>query len=293
MNDLLSWMTKKTLIRKGYSQLAQMRKYSIRLKVNQDSYFINPPILGNSFPKSGTHLLLQVLENLPGINNYHGFIASRNSSAILKERSLENHLRLINRIVPGEVIPAHLFYSPIYKKELIKINCIHYFIYRDLRDCVVSEVNYITNMNPWHRLHKYFKSLKNDEERISAIILATWNHRTTCDYPNIGDRFNMYSGWLNDNSVFAVRFEDLVSLKQQEIIIRILQNYKKKSEYNFDLDAEVLKIKENINPKKSHTFWKGKIGGWKEYFTERNKDQFKSVAGNILINLNYEKDMNW
>jgi hypothetical protein len=39
---------------------------------------------------------------------------------------------------------------------------------------------------------------------------------------------------------------------------------------------------------------KGIIGDWKNYFTDRDKDQFKaSEAGRLLIELGYEKDNDW
>lgn len=57
---------------------------------------------------------------------------------------------------------------------------------------------------------------------------------------------------------------------------------------------QLLKLmKQNINPKTSWTFRKGKIGGWQEEFTEINKRNFKKVAGDFLIDLGYEKSNNW
>ena len=35
----------------------------------------------------------------------------------------------------------------------------------------------------------------------------------------------------------------------------------------------------NIDSGGSHTFREGKIGGWREAFTERNREQMKEVAG--------------
>ncbi len=38
---------------------------------------------------------------------------------------------------------------------------------------------------------------------------------------------------------------------------------------------------------------KGVAGDWKGAFTERDKQVFKEVAGNLLIKLGYEKDNYW
>ena len=48
-----------------------------------------------------------------------------------------------------------------------------------------------------------------------------------------------------------------------------------------------------LDPKKSHTFRKGETGTWKEKFTEIHKTQMKNIAGDLLIELNYEKNKNW
>ena len=41
------------------------------------------------------------------------------------------------------------------------------------------------------------------------------------------------------------------------------------------------------------SFRKGSIGSWKQYFTQEHKQAFKEVAGQLLIDLGYEKDLNW
>jgi hypothetical protein len=38
---------------------------------------------------------------------------------------------------------------------------------------------------------------------------------------------------------------------------------------------------------------KGQAGNWQKLFTERDKSIFKEVAGEMLIRLDYEKDLNW
>jgi hypothetical protein len=41
------------------------------------------------------------------------------------------------------------------------------------------------------------------------------------------------------------------------------------------------------------SFNKGKIGSWKDYFTPDQRKLFKEHAGQLLIDLGYEKDLNW
>lgn len=43
----------------------------------------------------------------------------------------------------------------------------------------------------------------------------------------------------------------------------------------------------------SSFFRSGKSGDWRDHFTQANKQQFKRVAGEALVTLGYENDMNW
>ena len=43
----------------------------------------------------------------------------------------------------------------------------------------------------------------------------------------------------------------------------------------------------------TQTFRKGVAGEWKTHFKEAHKRVFKEIAGQLLIDLGYEKDFNW
>ncbi|MCQ6288444.1 sulfotransferase domain-containing protein [Bacillus cereus] len=58
------------------------------------------------------------------------------------------------------------------------------------------------------------------------------------------------------------------------------------------LNQWALKMIENLHPQTSPTFRKGKIGGWRDEFTDEMKEAFKA-AGNLLISLEYEENLNW
>ncbi len=38
---------------------------------------------------------------------------------------------------------------------------------------------------------------------------------------------------------------------------------------------------------------KGIVGDWKNYFSDRVKDEFKKRFGDVLIQTGYEQDLNW
>ncbi|WP_408006224.1 sulfotransferase domain-containing protein [Pseudalkalibacillus sp. A8] len=65
---------------------------------------------------------------------------------------------------------------------------------------------------------------------------------------------------------------------------------------SLDTDTKSLLVEQmikNVNPSKSITFRKGLIGDWKNEFDLEVTNAFKEVAGSLLIELGYEKDLEW
>ena len=283
---------KSSLGRKSIALLKQIPRAFRRATAKSEEFDSLPPLIANSFPKSGTHLLAQILEAFPGIVSYGTFLASM-PSVTYRERSHHSHRRLIGLIVPGELLTAHLFYNKYYQIDLALRRTVQFFIYRDVRDVAVSEAYYLTFMNRWHRLHKYYRTLPSNEARISFSILGASDPAFPYDYPNIAERFKRYEGWIGAKSVFSLKFEDLISNKRKQVISNIVDFYIKNSNIDFDKNEIIKRAISNINPSRSHTFREGQAGGWKRVFTDENKDQMKAVAGNLLIRQGYENNLDW
>ncbi len=158
------------LVRKGAAIALRVPKWWHDLRIHRDAYSSSPPIFANSFPKSGTHLLLQIVEGFPNTSNYGEFLSSMTSSFLFRRRSPENAGRVISKFLPGEIIRGHLFFNPANAADLKRNNTVNYFIYRDPRDVVVSEAHYLRSMNRSHRLAPYFRELSSIEAAIELSI---------------------------------------------------------------------------------------------------------------------------
>ena len=281
------------IIRKSSSFLLRGPLAAARWKAKPEDLQALPPVLANSFPKSGTHLLDQVVEALPGCRNYGRFLGSMTSSFKFRQRSPENVLAFIESFVPGEVIRGHLFYSEPAAAALAAKHTVHYFIFRDPRDVVLSETHYLRSLNTWHKLHPYFRDAPSMEEAISLSIKGLEGRVPGVDYRNIGERFQRYAGWVGNPDICAVRFEDLVSEDREAHLRRMLDFYRERTETHFDNEAVLAEMIESMRPEKSHTYRKGKSGGWREKFSEHNRELFKEIAGEKLIELGYEQDLDW
>ena len=279
-------------VRKGHSLVARLPRLRRRITADAGSYERRPPVLCNSVPKSGTHLLVQIAEALPGVTNYGTFLASMTSSARFRERSPASTLRRIGQIAPGELVSAHLFSDGRYEATLRRLNVVHLLVLRDPRDVVVSEAHYLTSMNRWHRLHPHFKGLASLEERISLSIGGA-TPAIRLDYPDVATRFARYTSWLGSDEVFPVRYEELVSTRRDARIRELVEFYAERSGLPVDVGRAAERALGCIRPEASHTFRSGQSGSWRRTFTPRLRDEMKAVAGQLLIDLGYESDLAW
>lgn len=245
------------------------------------------PILCNSIPKSGTHALLQILCLLP--HQYVGsVIASLTSSTKFRRQPVQTVMRQLEGLYNGEIATGHIEYEESVDQQISELGILNYFIYRDPRDVAVSEVFYLDKMNPWHKLHPYFKSRSSFEEKLLLAIHGLDN--SELDYPDIGTRFERYLPWITSKSVCSVRYEDLIH--HRESTIRKIFSWAE----NFDdvetSDALVSQAM-SFRPSASHTFRKGMVSAWKDEFTPAAATAIKSVAGGVLVELGYERDEKW
>lgn len=292
MNTWLRMTHKNRIGRKVFAAFRQVSRAVKRWPCDPGAFAARPPILANSFPKSGTHLLTQILDAFPDRRSYGSLITSV-PSITYRERSPRGHARLLRLIVPGEVVTAHLFHEPLYQALLTQKRCVHFFIFRDLRDVVVSEAHYLTFMNPWHRLHRHFRA-REPAERIALAISGFRDPSAPCRYPDVAARFARYAGWLEQSDVFPVRYEELATAdRREQVVADMVRFYSDGAGLPCDLDTVVASAIRNIRPHHSHTFRRGKVGGWRGELTPRLKDLFKRVAGDLLVDLGYERDLDW
>src|SRR5690349_1734536 len=128
-----------------------------------------PTLLGISFPKSGTHLLDQILLGFSKVAPYarrvHSFYAEYEGESGRK-RSPEQALAWLDSLHPADVASAHLFARPEAVQRVCSSKFVPYFIFRDPRDVVVSHVFYVTDMEARHVHHTYYKSMPDFNARL-------------------------------------------------------------------------------------------------------------------------------
>ncbi len=252
-----------------------------------------PILLGISFPKSGTHLLDQILLGFSRVAPFslrlHSFYAEYEGESGRRRLPSET-LAWLGSLRPLDVTSAHLFAGADAVARVISPAFIPYFIFRDPRDVVVSHVFYVTDMEARHVHHDYYASLPDFDARLKVSI--TGRPDIEVEFPDIAARFAPYMGWLDHREVLPIRFEDLVE-DRAHTLDGILDHFLARVPLPVPRKRILEGLEASINPKRSPTYRSGKTGEWKKYFTPEHKAIFKAASGTLLVRLGYERDNNW
>jgi hypothetical protein len=271
----------------------QGRRAAVALRWGPSKLQHTPAVLGNAMPKSGSHLINQVVQGLaqlgPFVNS--GFPPVNRDEVNDKVPEAEV-LANLNRMRPGDLGYGYIKARPPFVSLLTQPGWATIFVYRDPRDMLVSHVFYATQMHKGHGMHRYYtETLGSMEERLNAAIQGV--DEPGSELAPVRAKYEGYLGWLEQPEVLCLRFEDLI-LDRQAALGRIL-DYLVQRGFTPCLrrEQELAILEQAIAPKKSGTFRKGQPGNWREHFSEANKALFKEQAGDLLLRLGYEKDNDW
>lgn len=254
------------------------------------------PVLANSQPKSGTHLLSSVLSSYPDIMHAGIHLKIRQyeypDSNSYDWKRLGRHLI---KVRPGQFVTAHVPATEELVSFFGDLGFKKTFIHRDPRDVVVSDVYYIMKRADHFHHHRVANVFKTFDERLEALILG-WPHD---EYGPallpIGQRTERYCAWRSVPGAYACRFEDLVgsrgggSDEKQFQVVRELGNH-----IGRELDDDGVKlVASRAFSTAMHTFRKGMIGDWRNHFSARHVALFKSAGQQQLLDLGYEQSADW
>lgn len=252
-----------------------------------------PPVFGNSKPKSGSHLLLQILNGFTRIMPYR-YVEAEPIRTITKEgrrKTKEEILGELENLPRGVIGWGYVEATPENASFLTRAGRVNYFIYRDPRDMLVSQVFFATDMHEEHGMHEYYKSLPDFGARLKVAI--TGIDRDGLKMVSVKQRYEGVFAWLEQKNVMCIRFEDLINNRDAALLSMLDEVEKTGYQIPTPREKALAILVEAIQPKKSHTFRSGKTGGWREHFTEEHKKLFKDATGDLLVRLGYEKDNDW
>ncbi len=242
----------------------------------------SPLIFIVGLPRSGTTWLTQMFTSVEGYRYVYPWHATQTDHNLR-----ENTLRAFAYQLV--VMRLHLPWSEENARILKASQQRYVVIYRDLRDVVVSWYHYVSKNNPQHFLHSELRSLSL-EEGIDYYIehILDYEMRWIRDWRN-----NRHPELSTETRYETLRGDTLSDFGR-------LAGF-----FGLDLtDAEIARIvDENSFTKRTKRepgtedvgahLRKGVVGDWRNVLLPRHVDAFKRSAGELLIELGYEKDGRW
>lgn len=263
-----------------------------------------------TMPKTGTHLMQPLLKKLSGKEDMWASDVFPNAYEV-KDINVRDQMFSVSKKVPihwfltpipqqyfiaklyelarrGKYLSAHAPFSKPLENVLLSRRCVAFFVVRDPRDYVVSILNHVNKFPNDFLTDDWFYSLSIDEQIYYIIAGTTW-------YNSTQTIVNEFMKWKDSPACCALRFEKLIGPSggacTQEEHIQELRKIATALGVEIS-DEDLLKaFKESYG--KGYTFNKAKVGRWKDYFNESHKQIFKELLGKELIELGYEKDLNW
>jgi sulfotransferase 6B1 len=253
-----------------------------------------PAIFGNAMPKSGSHLVIQILEGLSQVAPFR-YVSTqpiRMVTAQGRVRSETEIRRNLKALHSGAIGWGYLRSEPWIVAFFVQnTDVIPFFVHRDPRDVIISSIFYAVDMHMDHAQHDFYSSIEMDE-RIKFAIKGR-QVEGLAHLPTIRVQYDRYLAWLDCPSVLCLRFEDLIQNSDQTLERLLAHLVQRGVELHTSQDEALAIIKDAIQPKNSPTFRKGSVGGWREHFNDDHIQLFKNVSGDLLVRLGYEEDDAW
>jgi hypothetical protein len=264
-----------------------------------------PRVLVTSMPKAGTHLLASLLKNMPGMmfsGHHHALheferddaprATERNDEWRVDWNRVERTLRSVNK---GQYMTAHFPAEPHLVSLLKDLDYKVIVVMRDPRDTAVSSAFYLSSLERHFLYERFQNEFTTPAERLLATITGFPPRNGYRGLGSIGKRIDRAMEWFAVPGVLECRFENLIGSRgggsdaAQSAATAAVATH-----LGLELDAEQLDgVRSRTWSPKSTTFRKGRIGEWRDHFTEEHKAAFKEVAGRQLIELGYERDLAW
>ena len=268
------------------------RRQTVARRYGAQALAAAPVVVGNAMPKSGSHLLSQVLRGLTRIGPFvdPGMPPLTRSA---RNQNLDEPavLARLDALQSGDIGYGYLHAREPYIARLSQAGVAAFFVYRDPRDVLVSHVFYATDLYPGHGMHAYYRRLPSVEARLNAAIEGVTE--PGFELSSIGEKYAKYVGWLDVAAVHSLRFEDLI-LARSATLGAMLQHLAARGfELRLPHEQAVSQLAAAIEPRRSGTFRRGQPGEWRRHFTAENKARFKAATGDLLQRLGYEQGPGW
>jgi adenylyl-sulfate kinase len=230
-------------------------------------YYKNRPIFITTIPRSGTHMLLGLLQAWGIEQNFSSV------PAVGKWNTLNDY----SYHAPCLDFFKNEWFDPLGTHPLFRYPGI--FMYRNPLDIIISELKWFEkDINAFSH---YLNTLEHQDEKLLSIIDDKYV------FGSIRDRMLRYIGWLNFSNIIPVSYEELVGSRGGGD-----DDEQKRTIWSIQLKLHIPGAPSETGKKfyneNSPTFWRGKIGSHREIFKDKHYQCFKSLNQDFMKDMGYE-----
>jgi len=253
-----------------------------------------PRLYVDGFPKSGLHLAELMVASLYHPNPRKVWFGT---NAWTTEKNNMDKLAALATIDKGHYMKGHSGYDAEFDRMLTGLQIGMVFIYRDLRDVVVSQAYHILSSDE-HLKHPARELYPNNLQGVMKCVIEGIG-----DFDGIFPRWMSYEKWLHKSWVYPVKYDELLKRPHKvakgfiEYVISLELYHTNQEQAHIDKEHfhdTVEHIVKNTRNKGTVTFRKGKAHQWRYEFTPELVELFKEHdTDNMLVRLGFEKNRNW
>jgi hypothetical protein len=249
-----------------------------------------PRVVVNSMPKSGTHLVSELLDQLGGMRfSGHAvmFIEARRHRDT--DKALAVVERRARRLRPSHYMGSHLTWDPRVESILTSADVRLVTILRDPRALVVSAKNYLYKATWMPHRDRLIDWLGDERSVMEFAIRGHGDPGDAVYVPDLGTHFHGYVRWLDSPAGLTVRFEDLVGPQgggttdaQNRAVGQILDHLGLR-----EGDEPIEEVAARVFSDRSITFHGGQSDAWRSELPNDLQDEVLERCADDMRRLGY------
>jgi len=248
-----------------------------------------PRVIANSMPKSGTHLLAGLLDQLDGMRSAGRFVAFYEADRDTPEARFKILDKTLRGLRDSHYIGGHLIHDDRVEQKIKDSGVSLVTILRDPRAVVASGFHYVRD-TPHMKMREQALELFPDEDAMwHGLVFGIGEPGDVFYQPEIGARYRAFVDWVDSKVAHTVRFEDLIGDqgggsddRQLKTVLGILDHLGHSPE-----SAD--EIARRLFSEKSATFRSGSVDSWRKDLPDGLADEIAERCADSMDRLGYQR----
>jgi len=243
-------------------------------------------LLCNSWPKAGTHLLLELARQVVGEGAWYRERAIKGYRGDLGRLLLQVDDR-VRRHGQSVAIKGHYPWSVELERELLARGFKLLLMIRDPRDVLCSTLRWLRDLRPDWEASRVLQALPSEAMQLAAVIEGLPKHlepfaasEVRWELP-LPQRYASITPWTRSASCCVVRYEALSGNLGHTVQLREVRRTLEFLGLGESIAAS--RVAANLRNPQAATFHSGRSGTWRDHFLPSHCRMFVDLGGEVLV----------